>query len=387
MTAHPAAAARRPVYVTGVGMTPFARTHDAPGRELAATAIRAALADAEIAWPEVELVIAGVVGGDLAAAPSIVHELAWTGVPAHAVENASATGSVAFNDAYEAVATGRAASAVAVGCGSLATALGGAGNPATRLDLAALSGANLPPTTFAMLKRQRMHDYGESDDAALAVVAKNLRNASRNPLAQRRTAVPVADLRGSPMFADPLRRAECCPIGDGAAAVMLSARPPRNGGPAVRIAAAVSATDQWHPAAACAPDPGITRRVADTAYRLAGITADDLDLVEVHDAFSVEELQYLEDLGVSPPGQAGTQVFEGHFDIGGRVAVSPSGGLIGRGHPGGATGLAQIVELVTQLRGAAGPRQHTRGRTALAHMIGAGGSCYIQILQCEEPPQ
>lgn len=387
MTAPPAAAAHRPVYVTGVGMTPFARTHAATSRQLGATAIRAALADAEITWPQVELLVAGVVGGDLGAAPAIVHELGFTGVPAHAVENASATGSAAFNGAYDAVAAGNITCAVAVGCGSLANALILAADSQTRLDLAAVSGTNLPPTTFAMLKRQRMHQYGEPDDAALAVVAKNLRNASLNPLAQRRTAVPVADLRGSPMFADPLRKTECCPIGDGAAAIVLSAQPPRKGGPAIRVAAAISATDQWHPAAAFAPDPGITRRVADAAYRRAGITAEDLDLVEVHDAFSVEELQYLEDLGVCPSGQAGTQVLEGQFDIGGRVAVSPSGGLIGRGHPGGATGLAQIVELVTQLRGAAGPRQHTQSRNALAHMIGAGGSCYIQILQCEEPPR
>ena len=387
MTARPAAAAHLPVYVTGVGMTPFARTHAATTRDLGATAIRDALADAAITWPQVELLVAGVVGSGLGVAPAIVHELGFTGVPAHAVENASATGSAAFNGAYEAVAAGHVTCAVAVGCGSLATALGSTGNRGTRVDLAVLSGANLPPTAFAMLKRQRMHDYGEPDDAALAVVAKNLRNASRNPLAQRRTAVPVADLRRSPMFADPLRRAECCPIGDGAAAIVLSAQPPRKGGPAIRVAAAIAATDQWHPAAACSPDPGITRRVADAAYRLAGITADDLDLVEVHDAFSVEELQYLEDLSVCPSGLAGTQVIEGQFDIGGRVAVSPSGGLIGRGHPGGATGLAQIVELVTQLRGAAGPRQHTICRNALAHMIGAGGSCYVQILQCEETSQ
>jgi acetyl-CoA acetyltransferase len=387
MTANPAAPARRPVYVTGIGMTPFARTHAATSRELGAAAIRDALSDAEIAWPEDELLVAGVVGGDLGAAPAIVHELGFTGVPAHAVENASATGSAAFNGAYDAVAAGNVTCAVAVGCGSLANALSRAAASQARLDLAAVSGTNLPPTAFAMLKRQRMHDYGESDDAALAVVAKNLRNASRNPLAQRRTAVSVADLRESPMFADPLRKAECCPIGDGAAAVVLSARPTGNGKPAMRVAAAVSATDQWHPAAACAPDPAITRRVADAAYRIAGITADDLDLVEVHDAFSVEELQYLEDLGVCPSGQAGTQVLEGQFDIGGRVAVSPSGGLIGRGHPGGATGLAQIVQLATQLRGTAGDRQHTQRRNALAHMIGAGGSCYIQILQCEEPPR
>ena len=377
---------RHPVYVAGVGMTPFAKTHDAPSREQAAAAIRDALTDGAIAWSEVEVLIAGIVGGDMGAAPSIVHELGWTGVPAHAVENASATGSAAFNDAYEAVATGRASCAAAVGCGSLASALGNAAALLGRIDLAAISGRNLPPATFAMLKRQRMHDYGEPDDAALAVAAKNLHNGSLNPLAQRRTAVPLTELRSSPMFAEPLRRAECCPIGDGAAAVVLTAEPPRNGGVAVRVAAATAATDHWHPAASCAPDPGITRRVADTAYRMAGITADDLDLIELHDAFSVEELQYLEDLGVCPPGSAGKHLLDGQFDVGGRVAVNTSGGLIARGHPGGATGLAQIVELATQLRGAAGPRQHSRARNGLAQMIGAGGSCYVQILRGEDAP-
>lgn len=378
------AIAAGPVYVIGIGMTPIARSHDLPSWEQGAAAITEAIADAGINWPEVDLVVAGVVGGDMGAAPRIVHEMVWTGVPTHAVENASATGSAAFETAYAAVAAGRAGCAVAVGCGSLAGALGSVAASQSRLDLAALSGANLPPTAFAMLKRQRMHAHGEPDEAALAVVAKNSRNASLNPLAQRRTALAMAELESSPMFADPIRRAECCPIGDGAAAVVVTARPSRDGRPAVRVAAATSATDQWHPAAACAPDPEITGRVAGTAYRIAGLTAEDLDVVELHDAFSVEELQYLEDLGVCPPGQAGRQLLEGCFDIDGRVAVSPSGGLIARGHPGGATGLAQIVELVTQLRGAAGTRQHPRARTGLAHMIGAGGSCYVQILQREE---
>jgi acetyl-CoA acetyltransferase len=368
-------------------MTQFARSHDAPSRELAATAIRDALTDGGITWQEVEFAIVGVVGGELGAAPSIVHELGWTGVPTHVVENASATGSAAFNEAYEAVATGRVSCAVAVGCGSLASALSDVGNSGARIDLAALSGASVPPTAFAMLKRQRMHDYSEPDDAALTVVVKNLRNASLNPLAQRRTALPLAELKSSPMLAEPLRRCECCPIGDGAAAVVLTAAPPRTVGLAVRVAAATSATDEWHPAASCTPDPRITRRVAQAAYRLAGITADDLDLIELHDAFSVEELQYLEDLGVCPPGQAGTQAIEGQFDVGGRVAVNTSGGLLGRGHPGGATGLAQIVELATQIRGGAGERQHNRAGYGLAQMIGAGGSCYVQILRREEVPR
>lgn len=382
MNDQPPTAPGRRAYVAGVGMTPFARDHDAPFQELGAKAIHMALDDAQISWRDVELVIAGVVGGYLGAASSIVHEMTWTGVPTVAVESASATGSAAFADAFAAVASGRVSCAVAVGCGSLTAALGQLASHSAKPTLAAITGANLPPTTFAMLKRQRMHEYDEPADAALAVVAKNLRNASRNPLAQRNTALSMADIKASPMLADPLRRAEFCPTGDGAAAVVLTAAPAPVG-PSIRVAAAVSATDQWHPAAACAPDPGITARVAQVAYQAAGITADDLDVIAVHDAFSVEELQYLEDLGVCPRGQAGIQLMAGQFDIGGRVAVSSDGGLIGRGHPGGATGLAQIVELVNQLRESAGDRQHPCPRTGLAHMIGAGGTCFVQILRKE----
>lgn len=378
------AAAGGRAYVAGVGMTRFASRQDLPFQVLGANAIREALDDAEVAWTDVQIVVAGVVGGQLGAAASIVHQMAWTGIPTVAVESASATGSAAFADAYAAVASGRVSCAVAVGCGSLVAALSHMAALPDKPDLAAVTGANLPPTTFAMLKRQRMHIYDEPDAAALAVVEKNLRNASLNPLAQRRKALSMADIEASPMLAEPLRRAECCPMGDGAAAVVLTAEPGGRDVPTIRVAAAAAGTDRWHPTAAFAPDPGITARVAEIAYRTAGITANDLDLVEVHDAFSVEELQYLEDLGLCPPGQAGIQAMDGQFDIGGRVAVSSDGGLIGRGHPGGATGLAQIVELVTQLRGAAGDRQHLGARNGLAHMIGAGGTCYVQILRKED---
>jgi acetyl-CoA acetyltransferase len=127
----------------------------------------------------------------------------------------------------------------------------------------------------------------------------------------------------------------------------------------------------------------VTARIAQQAYREAGIGPDALDVVEVHDAFAVEELVYCEALGLCEPGLAGKHLASGAFDIGGRVAVSPSGGLLARGHPGGATGLAQIVEAVRQLRGEAGERQQPGARTALTHMIGAGGACVIHILRTD----
>jgi acetyl-CoA acetyltransferase len=402
-------------FVAGAAMTPFARHQASAPHRQGAAALRDALSDAGIEFVDLGLVVVGVVGGDLAAAPALAHEFPWTGVPALAVENASATGSAAFAQACAAVATGRVRMAAAVGFGSLARVLAstgpsgatafsspsagssgdgpsgdgfdgdGDGSSANAPALAALSGAAAAPTAFALLKRQRMYRWKEPDSAALRVVEKNLGNAAKNPLAQRRTPVALAELSASPMIADPLRRAECCPIGDGAAAVIVTSAAHRpDGRRSIRLAASVTGTDRWHPAAAFAPDPEITGRLARDAYRAADIGPDRLDVVEVHDAFSVEELQYVEDLGLCPPGQAGARLADGAFGTGtAGVAVSPSGGLLGRGHPGGATGLAQIVELTSQLRGGAGARQHPDAAIGLAHMIGAGGLCYLHVLRGE----
>lgn len=371
------------VFVRGVGMTTFGPPADIPSHALGAQAARSALDDAGVDWPDVGLVVVGAMGGGLGAGPTLVHELAWTGVPAFAVENASATGSAALAQACAAIAAGTVEVALAVGFGSLARHLQPGAGSGGSVDWATVTGAGLAPIPFALLKRRRMDRYGEPDEAALSVVAKNLHNAASNPVATRRRAASVAELAESPMLVDPLRRAECCPIGDGGAAVLVAARPDPDRRP-VRISASVFGTDQWHQAASVAPDPGITARIAARAYRTAGVGPDDLDVVEVHDAFSVEELQYLEDLGLAAPGEAGLRLAAGEFAIGGRVATSPSGGLLARGHPGGATGLAQVVELVTQLRGEAGERQHPAARIGLAQMIGAGGVCYVHILEGEQ---
>lgn len=368
------------VFVSGVAMTAFGRMTEVGSLKLGSQAVRGALADAGVSWADVDLVVVGAIGTGLGSAPTLVHELTWTGVPALAVENASATGSAAFAQACAAVAAGQAKSAVAVGLGSLAGVLAAGASDA--IEWADVTGAGLAPVPFALLKRRRMVRYGEPDEAALRVVEKNLRNASSNPMAHRRQPAGLTTLAESPMLVAPLRRAECCPVGDGAAAAVVTARPGHHRRP-IRVAASVLGTDEWHPAAAVAPDPGITARLATRAYAEAGVGPDNLDVVEVHDAFSVEELQYVEDLGLCDPGQAGTHLAGGEFEIGGRVAVSPSGGLLARGHPGGATGLAQVVEIVHQLRGEAGDRQHPGARIGLAQMIGAGGVCYVHILEGE----
>lgn len=362
--------------MTGVGMTPFVRHASAAGPRQGADALRLALADGSIPWSAVELVVAGALGAGMAAAPALVQELVPDGVPTFTVENASATGSSAFAQAWLAVAAGTCDVAAAVGFGSLERAFGGLD---AEPSIASVAFAHLPPVVFALRQARRMHVYGEDASAAASVAVKNFANGARNPLAQRQRTVTLDDVLESPAIADPLRRLECCPLGDGAAAVIVSSTPSAHA--AVEIAGSATVTDRWHAAAAFSPDPGTTGRVAALAYAQAGIDASELDVVEVHDAFAVEELDYCEALGLCAPGKAAACVAAGEFDIGGRVAVSPSGGLLARGHPGGATGLAQIVEIVTQLRGAGGARQHPGATTGLAHMIGAGGVGVVHILR------
>jgi acetyl-CoA acetyltransferase len=372
----------REVAVAGVGLVPFTRRAEhAPARS-GAVAVAYALTDAGIEWSDVGFVAVGAMGCGMAAAPALLEHFPRTGVAAVAVENASATGSAALDAAHLAVAAGRCDVAVAAGFGSLEDELIGAGAPGATLSgappLRAVTGADLPAVVFALRKARRMHDYGETSDVAARVAVKNFANAATNPSAQRQRVITLDDVMESPAVVGDLHRLECCPLGHGASAAVLvaaDAAPAR----AVKVLASVNASDQWHPTAGFQPDPHVTARTAAVAFGSAGIRPDEVDVVEVHDAFSVEELDYCEGLGLCDPGDAGAMLADGGFDIGGRVAVSPSGGLLARGHPGGATGLAQVFEIVQQLRGEAGDRQQPDARLGLAQMIGAGGACTVQV--------
>lgn len=363
--------------VLGVGMTPFVRRSDVGAPALGRAALLQALADAGVDWTDVELVVVGAVGLGVSAAGHLVAQMQRTGVDAVAVENASATGSAAFALAQRAVASGQVGVAAAVGIGSLEAALM-ATQQGPQIDLRSLSGAMLPPVVFALRANRRFHLYQEGAEDHARVVVKNLRNASHNDCAQRRTPKTVEEVLSSPMLAEPVVRDACCPLGDGAAAVIVG--PAGTSPGAVRVLASVSGSDHWHPAAGSHPDPEATARIAAIAMAHAGVGPADLHVVEVHDAFAVEELDYCEAIGLCGAGEAAAALAAGTFDVGGTVAVSPSGGLLARGHPGGATGVAQIVEVTTQLRGAAGARQQPGAEVGMAHMIGAGGICTVHVL-------
>jgi len=363
--------------VLGVGMTPFVRRSDLGAPALGRTALVEALVDAAVDWSDIELVVVGAVGLGMSAAGRLVAEMQRTGVDAVAVENASATGSAAFALAQDAVASGKVGLAAAVGIGSLEAELMAA-QQVQRIDLRSAVGATLPPVLFALCAARRLHLYRETVEDHARVVVKNLRNASQNDLAQRRTPKSLEEVLASPMLAEPIFRDACCPLGDGGAAAIVG---PAGAGPgAVSVLASVTGSDHWHPAAGSHPDPSATARVASAALAKAGLAPVELDVVEVHDAFAVEELDYCEAIGLCGVGEAAAALAAGTFDVGGTVAVSPSGGLLARGHPGGATGLAQIVEVTTQLRGRAGQRQQPDARAGMAHMIGAGGMCTVHVL-------
>ena len=178
-------------------------------------------------------------------------------------------------------------------------------------------------------------------------------------------------------------RDRCCPIGEGAAVAIVASdeaieRLELDKSRAVRVKSSVARSETVYQDQNF--DAALTTETATAALADAGLTAADLDIVELHDAFTVEELLYIEALGLAPVGQAVAQLAEGQFDIGGRVAVSPSGGLLAMGHPIGPTGVGQICEITTQIRGEAGERQHTGARTGLAHMVGVGAVCVVHVL-------
>jgi acetyl-CoA acetyltransferase len=210
---------------------------------------------------------------------------------------------------------------------------------------------------------------------------------------QARAATPKAygldDVMAGPAISGSLTRLQCCPIGEGAAAVLVvsdEAIDERgiDRSRCVRVLASVQRSEELYGPRSF--DAELTRATAELAYDQAKISPADLDLVELHDAFSIEELQYVEAMGLVGEGQAVSALDDGHFARGGEVAVNTSGGLLGSGHPIGPTGVRQIGEITTQIRGEAGPRQHSGARTGLAHMVGLGAVCVASILQGTAPP-
>ena len=373
------------VYVVGVGMHRF-NDDGIPVADMAHEAGIAALDDAGIDFPDVGALYNGYLGGGITAGVHIAKEFGLTGLPVTHVENASATGSCAFGEAVHAVAGGRVDVAMALGFDDM--------NRMGRLGRSGRKGLGaedvmLPAAFFAMWATRRMYETGTTLETFAAIAAKNWNHARHNPFAQRRAdhEMTVEEVLASTMISYPHTSKMACAAGGGAAAAIVATEEVARGlgGPMVKVLASQQRSETYtdgHVFLGAVIGPAqMTRDTSAAAYDHAGLGPGDLDLVQVHDAFPVEELVYYELLGICGDGEGDKLVAAGETSLGGRIPFSTDGGLTARGHPGGPTGLAQIHETVLQLRGAAGPRQVEDATTGLCHMAGAGSVCVVHILQ------
>lgn len=375
------------VLVVGAGMTQFGKWPQRSPDDLGREAVLAALRDSGVDPRRVQAAYCGHVFQGMAVGQRVMAQVGLAGIPVTNVENVCSSGATAIREAYLAIRAGEYEVVLALGVESLTGRFRGALTPDPD-DLEALHGMTMP-AIYAMRARKHMETYGTTTDQLALISVKNKRNAALNPYAQFTKPVTLEEVRASRPIAEPLRLLECSPVSDGAAAVVLmSARAARRLGARAPVHLAASALFSG------AYDPGLTDmafepltwRTAQAAYERAGIGPQDVAFAEVHDCFSAAEVLRVEGLGLVPRGEYPRFVEAGHADIGGKLPINPSGGLLGKGHPLGATGVAQVVELVRQLRGEAGPRQIEGAKVGLAHCRGGkaagieGAACTVNIL-------
>lgn len=377
----------RQVAVVGAGMTRFGKYLDRSMKELAREAVHNAIQSAGIQTTAVEAAAVGnavsglITGQECIRGQVVLREMGIGGIPVINTENACASSSTAFHLAWLYVASGMYDTVLAVGMEKLFhaekrrtfEAIGSAIDLERAEDFARemsgeqALGAGESRSVFmdyyANLARRHMATYGTTKEQFAQIAAKNHTNGSLNPHAQYQTPRTVEDILAAPLIAEPLTRMMCSPIGDGAAAVVVTTaeKARQLTDKPVCVKASVLGSSEEHDPEA----PGIVAKVAEKAYAMAGIGPHELQVVEVHDATAPAELLAYEDLGLCGVGEGGTLVAEGATTLSGRLPVNPSGGLLAKGHPVGATGVAQISEVFWQLRGEAGKRQVEGARIGL----------------------
>jgi acetyl-CoA acetyltransferase len=390
------------VKVAGVGMLPFTK----PGQSedyatMGEKAARIAIEDAGISYSEIGQVYVGYVYGDSTAGQAAVYGLGMTGVPVFNVNNNCATGSSALFLARQAVESGMVECALALGFeqmvpGALGATFTDRPNPMKRMfkEMANLQGVDkqAPGAAqyFGGAGREYAEQYGTRDETFAKIAEKARKHAANNPYAVFRNQLSVEEIMASPHIYGPLTRYQCCPPTCGAAAAVICSEAFANKhglNNAITIKAQAMTTDY----ASTLADHSMRKLIgfdmakaaADQVYEQAGIGPEDIQVVELHDCFTANELLTYEALSLTPEGTAEKFIWDGDNTYGGRVVTNPSGGLLSKGHPLGATGLAQCTELVWQLRGDAGDRQVAGARHALQHNLGLGGACVVTLYSNE----
>jgi acetyl-CoA acetyltransferase len=346
--------------ITGVGISRFGRLSEETEESLSQAAILAALADAGVGRGEIQAVYCGNAFGAMLPGQRALRELWFSGQPVYNVDNACSSGATALKAGVH--------DTVLVFCSDKLSRFGGGTLPLDRTDWNVAPGMTLPGL-YAVRARLYLEEHGYGPGVLADVAVKNRRHGLLNPIAGFAEPATREEVLASRMVADPLTLWQCCPsTADGAAALVLTTRPSKGAGRPARVRASVVQSGLFEVEPVDMTGAEITRRSAKLAYEQAGLGPEDLDLIELHDAFTISELLYYEALG-------------------GRVPVNPSGGLMAKGHPPGATGAAQIVEIVEQLRGTAGGRQVEGARIGLAQVTGGGiwgmdhAACAVHVLE------
>lgn len=384
--------------IGGVGMIPFAtpRTSE-PYDVMGEAAIRAALADAGIGYDQIQQAYAGYVYGDSTCGQNVAYRVGMSGIPVINVTNNCSTGSSALFLARQAVESGAADCVLAFGFeqmlrGALSTLWDDRPSPFDRFDRVKAdvqdpSDAPFAAQYFGGAGIAYAEQYGLADDTLARISVKARKHAANNPYAVFREPLTVEEVLASPIVYGPLTRLQCCPPTCGAAAaIVVSDEFARRHGidGSVAIAAQVMSTDRGSSFAGDMRQLvgyDMTVSAARDAYEISGIDPADIPVVELHDCFTSNELLSYEALGLTAEGTAEKFILDGDNTYGGRVVINPSGGLLAKGHPLGATGLAQCAELVWQLRGQAGPRQVEGAKVGLQHNIGLGGAAVVTVYE------
>ena len=374
-------------YVIGVDMIKFGRFPEKSVPELGSEAALLALDDCGLTIHDMQALYCGNLnqaGGMVG--QRILQQIGQTGIPVVNVANACATGATAFREAWTSVKAELYDVVLAVGVEQMGRGLLGGGGSARGISKEGLLGSGTMPSVFAEAGLEHTRQHGTTFEQFAKVSVKNHHHSTMNPKAMYQIETPLDTVMNSEMISYPNTKLMCSVNVDGAAAaVIASEKKVKELGlvsRAVKVRASILTSDPWQERDLVMPDVNTcTRRASGDAYEIAGLGPEDLDLVELHDCFATAEILHYENLGLCEDGEAGRMIDDGEVELGGSVPVNVSGGLLSKGHPLGATGIANIYEVSTHLRGEAGERQVEGARIGLTHVIGLGSACGIHILE------
>ncbi len=376
------------VYIIGTDMIKFGRFPEKSVPQLGAEAALLALDDAGLTIKDMQALYCGnLLQASAMVGQRVLQQIGQIGIPVVNCSNACATGATALREGWTAIKAGIYDLVLAVGVEQMGKAglLGGGGGRGRGIPTEGLLGSGTMPTVFAEAGMEHTRKYGTTFEQFAKVSVKNHHHSTKNSKSMYQIETPLEQVMNAEMISYPNTKLMCSVNVDGAAAAVLASEKKArelNWSRAVKISASVLTSDPYTERDLVMPDINTcTRRAAQQAFEMAGVGPDDLDLVELHDCFATAEILHYENLGLCGEGEAGKMIDERQTQHGGRIPVNVSGGLLSKGHPLGATGVANVYEVSTHLRGEAGDRQVDGAKVGLTHVIGLGSACAVHSLE------